>query len=126
MPKTPSKTLQSRAARVATILPILKKTYPTATCSLDHASPLELLIAHARDEVVPPAQLQADVPADLERVILRCLAKRPEDRFQDAESLEQALADLFLNSRVAQSPLTSRFFCDQFYNPIAFGGVKHR
>jgi len=51
------------------------------------------MIAHARDEVVPPSQLQGDVPADLERVILRCLAKRPQDRFRDAESLEQALAE---------------------------------
>ncbi len=33
------------------------------------------------------------VPADLEAIILRCLAKSPEDRFQDVESLEQALAD---------------------------------
>jgi serine/threonine-protein kinase len=51
------------------------------------------MIAHARDEVVPPSRLQPDVPADLERVILRCLAKNPEDRFPDADSLEQALAE---------------------------------
>ncbi len=57
------------------------------------ASPLDVLIAHARDEVVPPSRFQADVPADLEKVILRCLAKNPADRFADAESLEKALAD---------------------------------
>jgi serine/threonine-protein kinase len=33
------------------------------------------------------------VPADLENVVLRCLAKNPKDRFPDAESLELALAD---------------------------------
>jgi eukaryotic-like serine/threonine-protein kinase len=59
----------------------------------ERASPMEVMIAHARDEVVPPSELQADVPADLERVILRCLAKRPEDRFQDIDRLEQALAE---------------------------------
>jgi serine/threonine-protein kinase len=59
----------------------------------DGTNPMEVMIAHARDEVVPPSKHQADVPADLERIILRCLAKNPEDRFQDAESLEQALAD---------------------------------
>jgi serine/threonine-protein kinase len=42
---------------------------------------------------VPPSRQRPDVPADLERAILRCLAKRPEDRFQDAESLEQALSE---------------------------------
>lgn len=56
-------------------------------------SPLDVLIAHARDEVVPPSQVKADVPEDLENVILRCLAKNPDERFQDAASLEQALAD---------------------------------
>jgi serine/threonine-protein kinase len=59
----------------------------------ERKSPLEVIIAHARDDVVPPSKLQADMPADLERVILRCLAKSPEDRFQDTESLEQALAE---------------------------------
>ena len=57
------------------------------------SNPLDVMIAHARDAVAPPSQLQADVPADLERVILRCLAKRPEDRYQSAESMEQALAE---------------------------------
>ena len=46
-----------------------------------------------RDEVVWPAQHELSVPADLERVVSRCLANRPEDRFQDAQSLEQALTE---------------------------------
>jgi serine/threonine-protein kinase len=58
----------------------------------DGTNPMEVMIAHVRDEAVAPSKHQADVPADLERVILRCLAKRPEDRFQDVDSLEQALA----------------------------------
>jgi serine/threonine-protein kinase len=54
---------------------------------------MEVIIAHVRDQAAPPSQLQADVPADLEMVVLRCLAKNPDDRFQDADSLEQALAE---------------------------------
>ena len=38
-------TLQSRRQRVEAILPILKRTYPDAQCSLDHTNPLELLVA---------------------------------------------------------------------------------
>src|SRR5213593_3077947 len=45
MPKAPSKKLQVRQERVRTILPILKKAYPNAKCSLDHTTPLELLVA---------------------------------------------------------------------------------
>jgi len=59
----------------------------------ERTNPLEVMIAHAHDDVTPPSELRADVPADLERVILRCLAKMPEDRFQDTDSLEQALAE---------------------------------
>jgi serine/threonine protein kinase len=58
----------------------------------ERTTPLELMIAHARDEVTPFSSLPLEVPADLERIILRCLAKNPDDRFQDAGSLEQALS----------------------------------
>jgi serine/threonine-protein kinase len=65
----------------------------TGRAPFERASAFDVMIAHARDEAPPPSQLQPDVPADLERVILRCLAKRPEARFQDADSLDQALAE---------------------------------
>lgn len=45
MVKKVSKTVEQRAERVRAILPILKKTYPGAKCSLDHGKPLELLVA---------------------------------------------------------------------------------
>ena len=32
------------------------------------------------------------MPADLEQVVLRCLAKKPEDRYQGVEALGDALA----------------------------------
>lgn len=52
---------------------------------------IEAFIAHARDPVVPPSHLRDAVPDDLEAVVLRSLAKAPEDRFRDAEALETAL-----------------------------------
>jgi serine/threonine-protein kinase len=54
---------------------------------------IRLLIAHARDPVVPPSLARGDIPADLEQVVLRCLAKDPAGRFPDAESLRRALRD---------------------------------
>ncbi len=54
---------------------------------------ISVLIAHARDPVTPPSKLAAEVSADLERVVLRCLSKDPADRFQDAESLGRALRE---------------------------------
>jgi eukaryotic-like serine/threonine-protein kinase len=52
----------------------------------------EIMMAHSRDPVVPPSQINSSVPADLEQVVLRCLAKKPEDRFPSARALGQALA----------------------------------
>jgi len=45
MPRAPSKTILDRRRRIAVILPILRQTYPDARCSLDHANPLQLLVA---------------------------------------------------------------------------------
>ena len=53
---------------------------------------IKVLLAHANAPVTPPRELVADIPADLEDVVLRCLAKAPEDRWQDAASLADALA----------------------------------
>lgn len=52
----------------------------------------DIIAAHGRDPVKPPAEVNPAVPPDLELVIIRCLAKLPANRFQDVESLEKALA----------------------------------
>jgi serine/threonine-protein kinase len=53
---------------------------------------MQMLLAHAYETPVPLSQINPDVPADLEAVLLRCLSKRPEDRYPDADSLDKALA----------------------------------
>jgi eukaryotic-like serine/threonine-protein kinase len=78
-------------------------TLLTGRPPFDGTNSMEVMIAHVRDEVVKPSQRQADVPADLEHVILRCLAKSPEDRFQDVDSLEQALAECAAANQWTQS-----------------------
>ena len=57
------------------------------------ASAMAVLVAHARDPVVPPSLVRTGTPEDLERVVSRCLAKDAADRFSDAESLERALGE---------------------------------
>lgn len=55
--------------------------------------PLKVLFAHVNDPVLPPSQWRGDIPEDLERVVLKCLAKRPADRYQDVAALRYALRD---------------------------------
>lgn len=52
---------------------------------------LACIAAHATDPVLPPSLRNPAVPTDLEQVILRCLEKKPEQRFADVSELAQAL-----------------------------------
>lgn len=56
-------------------------------------SSMSLMIAHTSEPVRPPSELQPGIPADLEAVVLRCLAKAPADRYPDARSLAAALGN---------------------------------
>lgn len=65
----------------------------TGAPPFDGDRPIKIILAHAHDPVVPPSRLRADVPADLEQVVLRCLAKNPDDRYPDVRALRQALSE---------------------------------
>jgi hypothetical protein len=56
------------------------------------ATAFEVMMAHARDSVTPPSQLKRDIPAELDRVVLTCMAKKASDRFPDVRALAKALA----------------------------------
>jgi serine/threonine-protein kinase len=64
----------------------------TGNLPFEYESTLKMLHAHAYEPLVPSPQFQQAAPADLQRVILRCLEKDPGRRYQDAVSLEKALA----------------------------------
>jgi serine/threonine-protein kinase len=51
------------------------------------------LAAHIREPLVPSERFLEDVPADLQGVVVRSLAKDPDKRFPDVRSLDQALAN---------------------------------
>ena len=53
---------------------------------------LEMLMCHLYEPVPPLTDLRPDIPADLQEVVMHCLEKNPSKRFEDVESLEQALA----------------------------------
>ncbi|MDP9173768.1 MAG: endonuclease III [Planctomycetota bacterium] len=58
-----STTIRKRSERVTAILPILKAAYPGAKCSLDHRSPLELLVATILSAQCTDARVNLVTPA---------------------------------------------------------------
>lgn len=52
---------------------------------------LQMCAAVIQSPPIPPSRHRADLPPELERVILKCLQKSPEDRFSDVAALARAL-----------------------------------
>jgi serine/threonine-protein kinase len=54
-------------------------------------TPLTIALRHIRDTPVPPHRRRPGVPAALDRVVMRALAKQPDSRQQSAEELRREL-----------------------------------
>jgi serine/threonine-protein kinase len=55
---------------------------------------MEIYQAQLRNEPVRPSQLWAEMPAELEEVILRCLRCNRDERYASAQELHVALTAL--------------------------------
>jgi serine/threonine-protein kinase len=59
----------------------------------------ELLQAHLKETPLAPHQVNTEVPAALSNIVMRAMAKRPEERFQTAMELRAALEQALGSSR---------------------------
>ncbi len=66
-------------------------------------TPMETLLQVVQHDLVPPRRLNSEVTADLETIALKCLSRRPQERFASAESLADDLRR-YLDGR----PIVSR------------------
>lgn len=51
----------------------------------------EICLSHVKDQPIAPSELWSDIPDELEVIILKCLQKRPGDRYS---SIQQLMNDL--------------------------------
>jgi serine/threonine protein kinase len=67
--------------------------YEMTTGQVPFSGPTPVAIAyrHVREDPTPPRALNPDVPVSLERVCLKAMAKRPEDRYQTAIEMQRDL-----------------------------------
>jgi beta-lactam-binding protein with PASTA domain len=63
----------------------------TGTVPFTGDSPVEIAMKHLSDTPRPPSLERPDIPPDLDMIVLRALAKNPDDRFQTAEEMAAEL-----------------------------------
>jgi serine/threonine-protein kinase len=65
-------------------------------------SPVEIAMKHVNDPPRPPSARAPGIPADLDRIVLRSLAKSPAERYQTAEEMDSDLARIEAGLPVAR------------------------
>jgi eukaryotic-like serine/threonine-protein kinase len=63
----------------------------TGTTPFSGETPVEIAMKHLSDPPRPPSVERPDIPPDLDMIVLRALAKNPDDRFQTAEEMDAEL-----------------------------------
>lgn len=59
----------------------------TGRVPFEGETPLSVAMKHKSEEALDPRKVNAQIPEGLSRVILKCLEKKKEDRYQDADEL---------------------------------------
>jgi eukaryotic-like serine/threonine-protein kinase len=63
----------------------------TGKTPFDGETPVEIAMKHLSTAPKPPSKLRPEIPPELDKVVLRALAKSPDDRYQSADEMEADL-----------------------------------
>lgn len=77
----------------------------TGRVPFDGDTPISVALKHVREKLVPPTRYNQNVPALLESVVMKALAKNPEDRFA---SITDMIADLRLSQGFTMNHTTRK------------------
>ncbi len=73
----------------------------TGRTPFDGETPVEIAMKHLSATPQPPSKLRPDIPPELDMVVLRALAKNPDDRYQSADEMEADLERVARGASVA-------------------------
>jgi serine/threonine protein kinase len=76
----------------------------TGYTPFDADTPLAILMKHLNDPLPLPSQVDPSLPSALEAIILKALAKDPDDRFQSADEMREALESIEKNLSTNERP----------------------
>ena len=66
-------------------------------------SPVSVAYQHVREDPLPPSQFDPEVPPEIDAIVLKALAKNPENRYQSADEM-RADIDRALDGRPVAAP----------------------
>jgi eukaryotic-like serine/threonine-protein kinase len=73
----------------------------TGKTPFDGETPVEIAMKHLSTTPKPPSKLRSDIPPELDMVVLRALAKNPDERYQSADEMEADLERVARGARVS-------------------------
>ncbi len=93
----------------------------TGSKPFDSPDPLELIHLHVTKKPIPPHERTPGFPLAVSNIIMKCLEKNVEDRYQScfgiAYDLQQCIDSLSINGEVAHFPLQEKDFSPKFRIP---------
>jgi predicted ATPase/signal transduction histidine kinase len=98
----------------------------TGATPFSAADPMEWIHCHIARQPVPPGAHVPALPSAIDAIVLKLLAKNPEDRYQTAAGLERdlrrCLAEWDTHGRIAPFPLADRDVPDRLVMPETLYG----
>jgi beta-lactam-binding protein with PASTA domain len=79
----------------------------TGTVPFKGESPVAVAYKHVGEDPTPPRMLAEDIPPALEAVVMKALAKNPDNRYQTAEEMRRDLARVLRGEEVEATPVMS-------------------
>ena len=67
----------------------------TGKVPFDHENGVTIALMHLQNEITPPSEITEGIPDSLEKIILKCVMKKPEERYQTADELIEDLKLVF-------------------------------
>jgi serine/threonine-protein kinase len=77
----------------------------TGKTPFDGETPVEIAMKHLSTTPKPPSALRPDVPRELDMVVMRALAKNPDERYQSADEMEGDLERVARGAKVSATTM---------------------
>ena len=90
----------------------------TARVPFDGENPVSIAYKHVREDPLPPSMINPDVSPELEAVVMKALAKNPENRYRSAKEMRADLERSLEGAPVHATPRECTFEADRVVSAL--------